>query len=424
MHRTDFNVKYIIILVGLLYAGTPAPAWELWSDPNTERSVDLDAAGKWTSLASHAPDDPILYPEQDSIGQFLRLRLGLDCHWHEDIDSRIAYEQRAHWYSDASASATSLLATDFPPPYRITQLDWQIDDHTDKSAYHHEIDRAFVNVQRSWGNIILGRQAVGLGRGVLFSAVDMFSPFSPAEIDREWRRGVDGARMEYELSDTSSAEVMGVFGETWEQSALLTRIRGYVGNVDGELLLGKRANDLFLGSAASATVADAEIHAELTVIDTAEKQVHDFAGNDHQTLMAVFGSSYTFDLGNGLTVLGEYLYNGLGVKDATDINTRLLDPSFQTRVLRGDMQTVSQQALALNLSYPLDTAMGAALLILQNPADASGLAIPNLSWDINTDTRFLASLYLPWGEESSNGQLQSTYGNTPLSLFLQVGIYR
>jgi len=418
------SIEYSIFIMGVLCTGTAAPAWELWSDPNTERSADLDLAGKWTSLASHAPDDPILYPKQDSLSEFLRLRLGLDCQWQEGIDSRIAYEQRAHWYSDASAGTTGLLATGVPPPYRITQPDWQIDDHTDKSAYHHEIDRAFVNVQQPWGNIIVGRQAIGLGRGVLFSAVDMFSPFSPVEVDREWRRGVDAVRMEYELSDTSSAEVLGVFGQTWEQSALLTRIRGFVGNMDGELLLGKRANDTILGGVASATVADAEVHAELSIIDTPEEQTHDLAGNEHQALMAVLGTSYTFDIGNGLTVLGEYLYNGLGVKDATDINARLLDPAFRTRVLRGDMQTLSRQALALNLSYPLDPSVGASLLILQNPADGSGLAVPGLSWDINADARLLASLYLPWGEHSSAGQLQSTYGHTPLSLFIQVGIYR
>lgn len=384
----------------------------------------MDLAGKWTTLGSHAPDDPVLYPQQDSLAQFLRLRLGVDCHWQEGLDSRIAYEQRAHWYSDGTAGTPNLLANGAPPPYRITELDWQIDEHTDKSAYHHEIDRAFVNVQRPWGSVIVGRQAIGLGRGVLFSAVDMFSPFSPVEVDREWRRGVDAARLEYTLTDTSSAELLGVFGETWEQSALLARIRGYVGDVDGEFLLGKRANDTLFGAIASASVGDAEVHAELSVIDTPEQQAHDFLGNDHQAIMAVLGSSYTFDLGNGLTILGEYLYNGLGVKHATDLNMRLLDPDFQERVLRGDMQVVSQQALALNLSYPVDPSVGASLLLLQNPVDASGLAIPNLSWDINADTRLLASVYLPWGEESSTGQLQSAYGNTPLSLFIQVGIYR
>lgn len=418
------KLKHTILLLGLLRAGMPALAWELWSDPNSRRSADLDMAGKWTSLASHAPHDPILYPERDNLSQFLRLRLGLDCQWHEEVNSRIAYEQRAHWYSDPSAGTTNVLATGAPPPYRITEMDCQITEHADKSGYWHEIDRAFVNVQRPWGNISAGRQAVGLGRGVLFSTVDMFSPFSPVEVDREWRRGVDALRLEYTLTDTSSAEVLGIFGETWEQSALLTRIRGYVGNVDGELLLGKRANDTVLGSVASATVGDAEVHAELSVIDTPEEQVHDFAGNDHQALMAMIGCSYTFDIGNGFTLLGEYLYNGLGVKDAADINARLLDPDFQTRVLRGDMQVIAQQALAVNMSYPIDPSLGASLLLLQHPADASGMAIPNLSWDMNTNTRLLASVYLPWGADSSGGQFQSTYGHTPLTLFVQMGIYR
>lgn len=39
--------------------------------------------------------------------------------------------------------------------------------------------------------------------------------------DERGRRGVDAFRAQYRLSATSSAECIGAFGETWEQSALL-----------------------------------------------------------------------------------------------------------------------------------------------------------------------------------------------------------
>jgi hypothetical protein len=152
------------------------------------------------------------------------------------MNTELAYEQRASMTSkDAGAAGTGILPSGGKAPYRIGQLDWELAEDDDTFIYRHEVDRALVALHPDWGEVIMGRQAIGLGRGVLFGAVDVFSPFSPAEVDREWRRGVDAARVEYRISDTSSAEVLAAFGENWDDSALLGRFRGYIGNIDGEL---------------------------------------------------------------------------------------------------------------------------------------------------------------------------------------------
>jgi hypothetical protein len=397
---------------------------ELWSNDEGSRGA-LSVTGKATGLVSSPPFDPFLYPDGHSQTALLRMRLGLDVRHSEQMDSELAYEQRARWVSGAGGLGvgSAFLPSQAEAPYRLTQLDSEICGDEDYS-YRHEIDRALIALHPEWGEVTVGRQAIGLGRGVLFGAVDVFSPFSPLEVDREWRRGVDAVRAEYRLSATTSAEVLGAFDSSWEQSALLGRLRGYLGDVDGSLIFGKRAEDFMIGTAVSTIVKDAEVHAEVAVFDTPEAQPDGgLWGNDHLVLKTVLGASYTFDVGTGLTVLVEHHYSGFGVKDAADAIERLLDPVFQERFLRGDTQILGRQALAAQVSYAFDDAVGGTFLVLTNPTDGSGVASPALSINMADNITLLFSAFFPWGDEPFFGELQSEYGATPTSLFLQANVY-
>lgn len=380
---------------------------------------------KVTSLFSYAPDDPILYPSRRSAVGLARVRLGLDVRFSELAAAQLAYEHRMQLSSGSGGLSASagVLPSFAAAPYLLAQLDWQL-TADDRFSYRHEIDRAFVALRPKWGEVTIGRQAIGLGRGVLFSAVDVFSPFSPAEVDREWRRGVDALRIEYRTSDTTSIELLGAFGRSWDDSAVLFRARGYIGDVDGEFILGKRAEDTMIAGTMSGIVGDAEVHAELALFDTPERQPDGgLFGEDDLVLKAVIGSSYTFNVGNGLTVLGEYHYSGFGVKDIEDALKRVADPAFQERYLRGDAQILGRHALGLQSTYPINESWATALLVLVSPADGSGLIAPSLAWDFSQNASARLSAFLPWGPDPHRGTLESEYGASPASLFLQVSMY-
>jgi len=413
-----------VLMTLLLMARRGAFAVELWSDEEG-RQGELAIAGKATFLAADAPSDPVLFPDNHSETTLARLRLGLEVTHSDWMDSELAYEQRSRWLSGSTGlgAGSSFLPSQAQAPFRIAQLDWEI-AADDSFSYRHEIDRALVALHPAWGNVTIGRQAIGLGRGVLFGAVDVFNPFSPLEVDREWRRGVDAFVAEYRLSATSSGECIAAFGETPEQSALLGRLRGYLGDVDGSLIVGKRAEDFMVGSAFSAVVGEAEVHGELAVFDTPEAQVDGTLwGGGHLATKAVIGSSYTFDVGNGLTLLGEYHYSDFGVEDAEDTLVRLQDRDFQRRFLRGDMQILGRQAVAAQLSYSFSDAANGSFLVLTNPTDGSGVISPSLRWDLYENVTLIGNVFVPWGDEPSGGQFRSEYGATPTSLFLQAAIY-
>jgi hypothetical protein len=425
----------LILLFDLLVLCGSGSAVELWSDEEGH-SGTLRITGKMTSLTSNLPDDPLLFSEDWSQTALARLRLGLEIEHSDTMNSEFAYEQRARWTSTGAGigAVGGFLPSEARVPFRLASLDWEIAGDDD-FAWRHDIDRALVALHpqppkedtpanpAGWGEITIGRQAIGLGRGVLFSAVDMFAPFSPLEVDREWRPGVDALRVEYRLSGTSSTELLAVGGESWEQSALLGHVRGYVGDVDGSLIFGKRAEDLMVGGVVSATVQGAEVHGELAVFDTPEAWPDTLWGNDHLVTKTVVGGSYTFNIENGLTVLAEHHYSGFGVENIEDALTWLQDPDYRQRFLRGDTQILGRQAIAVQLSYPFNDALSGSLLVLTSPLDGSGVASPTLRLDMTDNVTLIGSLFLPWGQGPSGGRLESEYGATPTSLFLQVSMY-
>lgn len=387
----------------------------------TQSALQLDGSLKSSTLAAHNPDDPALFPDRWTATQLLRFRLNANLALADWAAADLSYEQRAQYVTSQGAGRSGGVLPSFATaPYRIWQLDWQLAEADDRFIYRHEFDRASVTLQPNWGRAVIGRQAIGLGRGVLFSAVDIFSPFTPAEVDREWRRGVDAVRIEARLAETSSAEFIAAFGQSWDDSAVIGRLRGFTGKVDFEIVLGKRAEDQFIAGITSAAVGDAEVHLELALFHTPEQHPDGgLFGDDHLVGKAVLGASYTFDIGNGLTVLGEYHYSGFGVEDTSTLSTRLLDPTFQERVLRGDVQILSQHALGLQASYIIDESFGAGALLLTNPVDGSGLFSPSLSWDLTDHASLRFSVFLPWGAEPERGQIQSAYGTSPQSVFVQ-----
>jgi len=399
-------------------------AMDLWSNAEGDKAVGLDVAGKWSSLLSHNPDDPTLFAKRDSITEFFRLRLGFNGYYEDWLNWELAYEQRARWLSRGAGTGGGVLPCEADVPFRIRQLDWQVINDGERFIWRHEIDRAFVSFHRQWGEVTLGRQAIGLGRGRLFSAVDIFSPFSPLEVDREWRQGVDAARVEYQLSDTSSAEVIAAIGETWQKSALVARLRGYFDDIDAEFIFGKRAEDLMVAGVVSAAVMEAEVHCELALYNTPE--VQDDGGifnNDHEVAKTVFGGSYTFDVGNGLTFLSEYHYSGFGLKDVGRATDKIAESTFAERMIRGDMQILGREALAYQLSYPFSISLNGAFLILHSPQDGSAILSPSLTWDFSESASLLGSIFIPYGDQPSGGKIKSEYGGTPLSFFLQLRMY-
>jgi len=421
--------------LGVLVAILPPSAFarELWSSDDGEREVSLDSAFKATGMLSYAPDDPFLYPDPDTSSSLERLRLTLGGRLSEAAVAEVAWEIRARTES-ADAGVVGLwgfLPSTAEAPWRLEPLDWSISESGNTSS-RHEIDRALVAFDLEWGErsgqITVGRQAVGLGRGVLFSAVDIFAPFSPFDVDREWRRGVDAARVDFMLTDTVSFDFIAAFGADRDNDALIGRLRGYSAeaNIDAEIVLGTRARDRMYAGTFSWVLGEAEVHLELALFDIPEHAGDgELFGADHLTSKLVLGGSYNFDVGrSGLKTFLEYHYSGFGVDDIADLPMRLLtDPAFGERLARGDTQMLGQHAVAIQVQYELSDEWSLGATWITSPVDWSGMISPVLTWNMADNATMVFAAHAPHGSEPDHGMPTSEYGSAPVTLLLQLRVY-
>ena len=409
-----------------------ADARDLWTSKDGTKKVRLESALKASWLLSHAPPDPLLAPEPDSAATLWRLRLEPHAEFNDWLHLDFAYEHRSRLATGTGGLGLGggILPSDAVPPWRIWAGDWKLVDLSPTFTHRHEIDRAFVSIRHPRGTFTIGRQAIGWGRGVLFGAVDLFAPFSPLEVDREWRRGVDAFRGEVELHERLSLDVVAVLGAKLDtdKSAFVGRLRGYLGDFDGEVIFGRRARDWVWGASASAKVKDAEVHGEAALFATPGDGIDGgLFGTKGVVLKAVLGASYLFPIGTGLIVFAEYHYSGFGLRDVPEATSRLLDPSFGpafgARLLRGDTQILGRHALAFVASYTVADAWAFSLTWIQSPADGSGLFTHGVTWTVSDAVTLAASVFLPYGEKPASGMLRSEYGASPISAFVQLRVY-
>ena len=417
---TPRGARAVLAAAGVLLAA-PAAARDLWTQG--ERSLALRTSLKASLLLSHAPEDPLLFPERDGAASFWRLRLEPEARLGKAVTVVLAYEQRLRVSSQSSPlSGLSALPAETPAPYRVRSLDWRLSESGGYS-WRHELDRGYLALHLPNANITVGRQAVGWGRGVLFGAVDLFAPFSPLEADREWRRGVDAVRADLKLAKRVSIDAVAAFGRSTNTSVFAARLRGYAGKVDLELVGGRRARDLFAGVTSSAAVGDAAIHGELAVFRAPEALVAGGLGDGRTAVKAVAGSSYRFSLGSGLLVFLEYHYSGFGVKHAEDILPLLAEPGFQERYLRGDTQILGRHAIAMLASYEVSPELSLTVQWLQSPVDGSGVLTPSATVTFGDKVSLLATAHVPYGRSPRGGTLRSEYGAAARSGFVQIRIY-
>ena len=358
----------------VLLAAQPAPAVELWSSPDGARYWALDAALKWTSL---------VYPERWSSASLWRGRLALGAQPAQQWHVRVAYEQRARSVSEGAGigGGAGILPPETGAPYRLRPIDRALVDVGSTFSLRHELDRALVVRRLGSGEVQIGRQAIGWGRGVLFGAV-------------------------------------AALGESVDASAFVGRVQGYVGEVDGEVLVGRRRRDLFAGVAASLPVKGAEVHGEWALFATPEPVLE-----RDKVFEVLLGGSYAWDICGGLLLLGEYHYSGWGTEDIEDLTAHLADATYRERIFRGDAQIAGRHAGGLQLSRGFGSALPLSAGWIFAPTDGSGVLTALATWVFSDAVTLAASGYWPYGDEPTGAVLRSEYGGVARSGLLQISFY-
>ena len=357
-------------MVVALLASLPVRALNL--KESDKWTLDLDGAAKaygigvylpwpWPALASPASMGGLGWNSRSAALGLGDLRLK----FHG------AYKDRVRWkvhlrtavmlstqpgVLDSMGGGVSALAE--PPRW----LPLQFTDTDDPNVlWKGELDRLMVKV-RFWKiDLTVGRQPISFGVGFVFQPMDLVGTFSPLEIDKEFKPGVDAVRADIALGKFTELTLVGVFGgpvcrhtsvpsstnplapSKWttpsgggcspggarldpEHSSAAVRLRTTWGKFDLGGLVGWVRGDVVAGLFASGAIKRFKLRAEGTFTHhfTSDELKYFFDDGELQNVYwtpvnnyfrAVVGFDYTFDTKKHLSTLVEFYYNGFGTLD-------------------------------------------------------------------------------------------------------------
>jgi hypothetical protein len=352
--------------------------------------------------------------------------------WRRDRWSAQADYQLIGLYGDRLALAGLLPELGVPirgiisDDRRWFDLTWTLAD-SDDAALVHRFDRASVGYTGDRVVWRFGRQAVSWGNGLLFTPMDIFNPFDPAAVDREYKTGDDMLYGQYLFGNGSDAQAVAVVrrdpvsGEVEaDHSSLAFKYHGFAGANEYDLLAARHYDETVLGIGGSMALGGAVWQSDLTWTDT-----------DHGGVFsAVTSLSYSWTWsGRNVSGLLEYYYNGFG-QTGSDYSPAALrgNTELLQRIERGELYTLGRHYLGASATIEVNPLFLVTPTALVNLVDPSALLQLVARYDWRQDLQLIAALNLPVGRDGSEyggieSPVEERYLSTDASLFFQLAWY-
>ncbi len=321
--------------------------------------------------------------------------------WQAHYEHSMALRRTSEEVVGTSARAEKVSAA-----FRYLDLDWDVTTR-EQFLWNHQFDRLNAKMDLGLAALTLGRQAISWGVGYLWSPADLLTTFSPLQINRDYKAGVDAAFLDVPLGPFQESYLAYAPDEKWSKSALLARHRLRLGPADLAIMGGWIISDYVLGGEVNADVKGVGVRFEAT---------HTWPEATSRFVRALVGLDYQFT--SDLFLQLEYYYNGFGTSDPAGYWQVILAPRF----LRGEIHNTAQHYLGVNGRYqltPLTILSGTTIINLN---DGSALLEPALIYSLSNNAEIRLGAIFALGDRP-NGNLQSEFGAYPHLGFGEVIFY-
>ncbi len=276
---------------------------------------------------------------------------------------------------------------------RALELTWTLERGDDYRVYHR-FDRMALRYSGDDWNITLGREAVSWGSGKVFNPLDLFAPFAPTTVDRDYKQGQDLALYDRRL-ENGDIQLLAVFrrdgdgGRDNDENSYGGKWHRFVGGSELELSLARHFADDVLALSWRQPLGGALLQA-----DWVATRLDDESNTEYS---AVVNLDYSFTLaGRTSYVFAEYFRNGFG-RDDSPLDLAQLSPALVERLQRGELFTFMKDYLAAGGSYQWHPLLVQDLTWLVNLEDGSGLVQSNLAYEPGDHQRLEAGITLTHG---------------------------
>jgi hypothetical protein len=311
---------------------------------------------------------------------------------------------------------------------RLMDLTWVIDQDQAWVLYTR-LDRLNLSWQPDWGSVRAGRQALTWGNGLTFNPMDLFNPFAPTDIVRDYKVGDDLIEASFSIPKAGSWQVVYVPRRDpadaeagWDQSSLGAKVHFAQGMTEFDLAGAKHYRDYVLAAGGVGYLGSAawRINAVATFLTEARRK------NGFLALVANIDYSWVWWEKN-FYGYAEFHFNSLGHSPG-EYQYVLDSPDLLDRLERGETFTIGRYYLTLSLRFEAHPLVNLHLSAITNVADPSGIVQPRVEWSVTQDLTAIVGANLAWGgDETEFGgwRVPATpfYQNTPHKVYALLTYY-
>lgn len=263
---------------------------------------------------------------------------------------------------------------------RVMDLTRTIYENEDYILYDR-LDRLSLTYLPKWGTVCIGRQAVTWGNGFVFNPMDLFNPFSPTDIDRDYKTGDD--MVSAQILENKIGEFQFLYvprrdpenGDVkWDQSSLAGKLHFVRGTTEFDIMAARHFEDFVIGIGSTGYLGNAAWRLDGTWTFLNEDSDRD----GYLSLVANMDYSWVW-WGKNLYGFLELYFNGLGRDNYADAIT---DPAITERLDRGELFTLGRTYLCGQIRVELHPLFNVYLTAINNLVDPSGIVQPWAVWDI------------------------------------------
>ncbi len=329
-----------------------------------------------------------------------------------DLRFDVTYEQTATFTQQVAQPGLAVGVV--PTGGEWLDLQWTITDR-EHVQWRHRFDR----LQMRWSptdtvELSVGRQAVSWGTTLFLSPTDPFLPFNPVDPFREFRAGVDAARVTINPTPLSEVDVVVRPTRTLVGEELTVLGRGLMTVQNWELSgWGGRLYDDLAGAVAAAGGLGAfAVRGEMMVRQLAGGPI--FRGTIGVDRLLQVG-------GRDLFLLFEYQRDSLGASGAEDY-PRVM---FSEPYARGELQVLGRDETAFQATYQLNPLWNLGSLWLWNLNDRSAILAPSFGYSASDDVSVGGGVFFGFGEDEITPPrlIPSEYGLSAPTGYLSLSWY-